>query len=65
MNIQDWINQEKITTPELSDFLTRISPFFGSNGFNALDFERRVKNRLRTLETDIETSLNPAPNASN
>jgi hypothetical protein len=65
MNIQDWIDQEKNNTPELSGFLTHLSQFVGSNGFNASDFERRVNNRLRTFEAEIETSLNPDQDASN
>ena len=65
MSIQEWINQEKTNTPNLSDYLTNIEPYITNTGFNAVLFERRVDNGIRKAESDIEEELKPIPNAHN
>lgn len=57
MKIEDWIGQEKENNPYLSDFLTKITPYFGATGFNASEFERKVAIGVKKAETDIEETL--------
>lgn len=64
MTLQQWIDEEKEASPELSDFLTRITPYFGSTGFNAIEFERKVSLGLKKAETDIDNALKLESNAN-
>ncbi|MDP4103339.1 MAG: hypothetical protein Q8935_00180 [Bacillota bacterium] len=64
MTLQEWLEQEKINSPELSDFLTKIKPYFVATGFNATEFERKVNIGVRKTETDIEDALKLEPNAN-
>lgn len=64
MTLQEWIDKEKIDSPELSDFLGKIRSFFGATGFNASEFERKIDAGIKKAETDIENSLKLTPNAN-
>lgn len=64
MTLQQWIDQEKIDSPQLSDFLIKITPYFGSTGFNATEFERKVGIGVQKAETDILDALKIEPNAN-
>lgn len=64
MTLQEWINQEKASSPELNDFLTKITPYFLESGFNATELERKVKLGLNKAEADIDDSLKLDSNAN-
>jgi hypothetical protein len=57
MTLQEWINQEKVSSPELNDFLGKIAPYFLESGFNATELERKIRLGIIKAETDIEDSL--------
>ena len=65
MTLQQWIDQEKIDSPQLSDFLTKITPYFKSTGFDAAEFERKVNIGVRKAENDILDALKIEPNVNN
>lgn len=62
MNIGEWIEREKLNTPELSDFLTKIKPYLLPSGFYAIEFERKVVSGVKKAEKEIEDSLKHEPN---
>lgn len=64
MTLEQWIDQEKINSPELSDFLKKVTPYILNTGFNATEFERKVGIGLNTAEAFIENSLKLEPNAN-
>lgn len=57
MTFQDWLLQTKVEKIELSDFIIKISPFFTENGFNGLEFERKVKLGVDSIDKKIDESL--------
>lgn len=65
MTLQEWIDQEKLNSPDLRDFLTKIAPYFVATGFNAAEFERKVSIGVKKAETDIEDTLKLDPHVDN
>lgn len=53
VDFNKWLNELKSEKPELSNFITKLSPFFSESGFNSTDFEQRVNNGLKQKETEI------------
>ena len=53
VDFKEWLNGLKSEKPELSDFITRLTPFFSESGFNSSDFEKRVNKGLKQKENEI------------
>jgi hypothetical protein len=64
MVFKDWLTQIKSDKPELSDFITKLDPFFTDTGFNASEFEKRILIGLKKVDTDINNSINPQSNVT-
>ena len=39
MEFKDWLTQTKTEKPDLTEFITKLDPFFTDSGFNANEFE--------------------------
>lgn len=63
MEFKDWLTQTKTEKPDLTEFITKLDPFFTDSGFNANEFEKKVGSGLKKVDTDIANSLIPQPNA--
>lgn len=62
-DFKPWLTQLKTEKPELSDFITKLEPFFSETGFDSVKFEKRINIGLAKIETDISESFNPKKDA--
>ena len=42
MEFKDWLTQTKTEKPDLTEFITKLDPFFTDSGFNANEFEKKA-----------------------
>ena len=65
MDFKDWLAKAKIEDTELSDFITKLEPFFSETSFIGITFERRVNAGLDKIDLEVDELLNPVSDAEN
>jgi hypothetical protein len=65
MDFKSWFLQTKIDNPDLEIFITKLEPFFTDVGFNGIEFEKKINNGLRMIDTEINELLKPESNVEN
>jgi hypothetical protein len=60
MDFNDWLDQTKISKPELNEFIIKVEPMFSDSGFNGTELERRLTNGLKQIDAEFINPTNPS-----
>lgn len=57
MSVISWLHEAKNNNPLLAGFIAKLEPFISETGFNAIDFERKINNGVKNIDTEVDKAL--------